>query len=97
MTTNDDLYLVHISIHGLIRGGDLELGRDADTGGQCKYVLELVRALAEHERVGQVDLLTRQVIDSKVSTETNLVADFVIATRTSASDLISSRTNSQAL
>jgi len=63
-TTN--LYLVHISIHGLIRGENLELGTDADTGGQCKYVVELVKALAEHERVGQVDLFTRAVIDPKV-------------------------------
>lgn len=69
MTDTENLYFVHLSIHGLIRGGDLELGRDADTGGQCKYVLELVRALAEHPKVGQVDLLTRQVIDPKVSTD----------------------------
>ena len=27
------LYIVLISVHGLIRGNDLELGRDADTGG----------------------------------------------------------------
>jgi len=27
-------YLLLISIHGLIRGHDMELGRDADTGGQ---------------------------------------------------------------
>lgn len=64
---SDDLYFVHISIHGLIRGENLELGRDADTGGQCRYVLELVKAMAEHEKVGQVDLFTRKVIDSKVS------------------------------
>lgn len=67
MTSTEDLYLVHISIHGLIRGENLELGRDADTGGQCKYVVELVKALAEHEKVGQVDLFTRRVIDGKVS------------------------------
>jgi len=30
------LYIVLISVHGLIRGHDLELGRDADTGGQTK-------------------------------------------------------------
>ena len=65
----DNLYFVHISIHGLIRGEDLELGRDADTGGQCKYVLELVKALAEHENVGQVDLFTRLVADPKVSSD----------------------------
>ncbi|MEM9658644.1 MAG: hypothetical protein AAF961_09815, partial [Planctomycetota bacterium] len=28
-----------ISLHGLIRGREPELGRDADTGGQIKYVL----------------------------------------------------------
>ena len=28
------LNILLISIHGLIRGQDLELGRDADTGGQ---------------------------------------------------------------
>lgn len=69
MPSTTNLYLVHISVHGLIRGENLELGRDADTGGQCKYVVELVKALAEHERVGQVDLFTRCVIDSKVGTD----------------------------
>jgi len=37
---NDGLFILLISIHGLIRGENLELGRDADTGGQTKYVLE---------------------------------------------------------
>lgn len=69
MNVPDNLYLVHLSIHGLIRGNHLELGRDADTGGQCRYVVELVRALAEHPKVGQVDLFTRRVIDAKVSTD----------------------------
>jgi len=63
----DQLYLVHISVHGLIRGHELELGRDADTGGQTKYVVELVRALGKKQQVGRVDLLTRQVVDPKVS------------------------------
>jgi sucrose-phosphate synthase len=62
-----DLYILLISVHGLIRGNDLELGRDADTGGQVKYVVELARALAAHPNVGRVDLVTRQVIDHKVS------------------------------
>lgn len=60
------LYVVMVSVHGLIRGHNLELGRDADTGGQIKYVVELARALAEHPEVERVDLLTRQVIDPKV-------------------------------
>lgn len=59
--------LLHISIHGLIRGEDMELGRDPDTGGQCLYVLELVKALSRDERVGRVSLLTRRVFDAKVS------------------------------
>jgi len=60
-------YIVLISIHGLVRGHDLELGRDADTGGQVKYVIELARALGEHPDVERVTLLTRRVVDSLVS------------------------------
>jgi len=61
------LYITLISLHGLIRGKDMELGRDADTGGQILYVVELARALAEQDSVARVDLFTRRVIDSKVS------------------------------
>lgn len=63
------LYIVLFSVHGLIRGEDLELGRDSDTGGQIKYVLELAQALGKHPGVERVDLITRQVIDQKVSPE----------------------------
>lgn len=65
--TGQGRYLMLISVHGLIRGEDLELGRDADTGGQTKYVVELARALAQHPDVGQVDLVTRRVLDRSVS------------------------------
>jgi sucrose-phosphate synthase len=34
---------LHLHLHGLIRSKNLELGRDADTGGQTQYVLELVK------------------------------------------------------
>ncbi|MBB1073840.1 HAD-IIB family hydrolase [Rhodoferax sp. 4810] len=61
------MYVLMLSIHGLIRGHDLELGRDADTGGQTKYVLELARALGERDDVNQVDLVTRRIIDPSVS------------------------------
>lgn len=66
---NDDNrpYIVLVSVHGLIRGQNLELGRDADTGGQTKYVVELARALGQHPDVGQVDLITRRVTDPSVS------------------------------
>ncbi|MCA1743807.1 MAG: glycosyltransferase, partial [Desulfovibrionales bacterium] len=60
------LYLVHLSIHGLVRGNDMELGRDSDTGGQVKYVVELARALGKAPQVSRVDLITRNILDSKV-------------------------------
>jgi len=56
-------------VHGLIRGHDLELGRDADTGGQIKYVVELARALGEHPDVARVDLVTRRLDDKSVSSD----------------------------
>lgn len=63
----DPLYVLLISVHGLIRGEALELGVDADTGGQCTYVLDLAKALAEHPEVGKVDLMTRLIEDPQVS------------------------------
>ena len=63
------LYIVLISVHGLIRGHDLELGRDADTGGQVKYVVELARALSLSAEVEKVILLTRRVIDEQISAD----------------------------
>ena len=61
------LYIVLVSVHGLIRGKDLELGRDADTGGQTKYVVELLRELGERPEVEQAILLTRRVVDPGLS------------------------------
>ena len=61
------MYIQSFSIHGLIRGTSPELGRDADTGGQVKYVLELARALSEFDEVDQVDLVTRLIDDPAVS------------------------------
>lgn len=62
-----DLYVLMLSMHGLMRGHDLELGRDADTGGQTLYVIELACALGRHPRVEQVDVVTRLVEDPAVS------------------------------
>ena len=59
-------YILSLSVHGLVRGTDIELGRDADTGGQVKYVVEQARALARHPAVRTVELVTRQVIDQKI-------------------------------
>ncbi|KAL9275035.1 putative sucrose-phosphate synthase 2 [Drosera capensis] len=60
------LYIVLISLHGLVRGENMELGRDSDTGGQVKYVVELARALAKMPGVYKVDLFTRQIMSSDV-------------------------------
>lgn len=67
MSHSSGLYILLVSVHGLIRGHNLELGRDADTGGQIKYVLELAQALVKHPQVERVDLVTRLVNDPKVS------------------------------
>ena len=64
-----ELYVLMLNLHGLMRGRDLELGRDADTGGQTLYVYELARALGRHARVEQVDVMTRLVDDPEVSTD----------------------------
>ena len=70
--TSSGLYIQLFSIHGLIRGEAPELGRDADTGGQVKYVLELARYLGNHPAVEQVDLFTRLIQDKKVSEDYSL-------------------------
>ncbi|MDH5183542.1 MAG: glycosyltransferase [Gammaproteobacteria bacterium] len=73
------LYIILVSVHGLIRSEEPQLGRDADTGGQVLYVLELARNLVRHPDVDKVDLLTRKVKDSKVdaiySQDTECVTD----------------------
>lgn len=65
----EGLYIALVSVHGLIRGQNLELGRDADTGGQTKYVVELARALASLPGVAAVDLFTRLVAAPKVDAD----------------------------
>ena len=64
--SGSSLYICLISIHGLIRGLNLELGRDADTGGQTLYVVEFAHALSRLPGVGRVDLVTRKVVDPRV-------------------------------
>ena len=58
-----------ISVHGLIRSHELELGRDADTGGQTKYVVELAQVLARQPGVAGVDLFTRLVAAPEVDAD----------------------------
>ena len=63
------LRLLHLNLHGLIRSHDLELGRDSDTGGQTLYVLELVKVLAARPEVDKVELITRLIVDRRVSSD----------------------------
>jgi len=60
------LYIGLVSVHGLVRGQHLELGRDADTGGQILYIIELARNLARHPDVERVDVFTRRIMDTRV-------------------------------
>ncbi|MBT8395423.1 MAG: HAD-IIB family hydrolase [Gemmatimonadetes bacterium] len=60
------LYFLSLSVHGLVRGTDTELGRDADTGGQVLYVMDQARILAQQPEIQLVEVLTRQVWDKRV-------------------------------
>jgi len=60
------LYVLSLTIHGLVRATEIELGRDADTGGQVSYVVDQARALAQHPDVERVDVVTRLIQDKRV-------------------------------
>ena len=64
---NNPLYVQLFSIHGLVRSENMELGRDADTGGQVKYIIELADSLSRRDEIRQVDLFTRLISDKTVS------------------------------
>ena len=58
---------IHLySLHGLFRANDLEIGRDADNGGQIIYVMELAKALSALPEVDHVHLFTRRIDDPKL-------------------------------
>jgi sucrose-phosphate synthase len=60
------LYILSLSVHGLVRSADIELGRDADTGGQVLYVMDQARIFARQREIQLVEVLTRQVWDKRV-------------------------------
>ena len=66
-----------INIHGLIRSSGLEIGRDADNGGQTRYVFELAEYLSRHPKVKQVHLITRLVDDPALSSDYSLPVEIV--------------------
>jgi len=69
MSSPTPIYIALISVHGLIRGHNLQLGCDSDTGGQTLYVIELANALSQQSKVAQVDLFTRRIVDDAVAAD----------------------------
>ncbi len=69
MKKTDGLYIQLFSIHGLVRPTNWEMGRNADTGGQVKYVVELAKALGETEGVRKVELFTRKITGKEYSND----------------------------
>ncbi|MBD3409778.1 MAG: HAD-IIB family hydrolase [Ignavibacteriales bacterium] len=63
------LFIQLYNIHGLLRGENLELGRNADTGGQTYYVYELAKAVAKREEVEEVEVVTRLIKDKGYSND----------------------------
>jgi len=67
MTHKKGLYIQMFSIHGLLRAENMELGHDADTGGQIKYVVELCKTLSVSDQIRKIDLFTRLIKDKSYS------------------------------
>jgi sucrose-phosphate synthase len=65
--TPQKYHIQMFSIHGLLRAENMQLGHDADTGGQIKYVVELCNTLSQSENVKRVELFTRYIQDKAVS------------------------------
>jgi len=66
-----------INVHGLFRGRNLELGRDADTGGQTKYVYEYVKELGKNSKVDNVFVMTKLLEDKRYSSDYSQVIEKV--------------------
>lgn len=65
--TPQKYHIQMFSVHGLLRAENMQLGHDADTGGQIKYAVELCDALSQSENVKRVDLFTRLIQDKAIS------------------------------
>lgn len=61
------LRIALMNVHGLVRGENLEIGRDADNGGQTRYVYDLAMHLSKHPKVKSVHIFTRLIDAPEVS------------------------------
>jgi sucrose-phosphate synthase len=77
MDDRKKLFVQLFNIHGLIRGSNLELGKDSDTGGQTKYVLEFAKALSQHPHIEKVEILTRYINDKNQSSDYSVPVEHV--------------------
>ena len=66
---NEPIRIILVNIHGLLKGSGLEIGRDADNGGQTKYVYEFADFLSRSPKVKQVHIFTRLIEDKELSRE----------------------------
>lgn len=73
----EKLTIALINIHGLVRGRGLEIGKDADNGGQTKYVFELAEYLSHSEAVEKVYIYTRLIEDASVSPDYGVPVEIV--------------------
>ena len=64
------MYIAMINIHGLMRKDNIEMGRDADTGGQTRYVVDLAKEISKNEDIS-VDIFTRKINDKRLSRDYN--------------------------
>lgn len=64
----DGLYIILISLHGLVRGQQMELGKDPDTGGQVSLPGFWERCIHIH---GGIQILTRWVFAWSGMTQAN--------------------------
>lgn len=66
-SSNEPIRIILVNIHGLVKGSGLEIGRDADNGGQTKYVYEFAQYLSRNPQVKQVHIFTRLIDDKELS------------------------------
>ncbi|NND31063.1 MAG: HAD-IIB family hydrolase [Saprospiraceae bacterium] len=79
MTTvhQQGMRILIINIHGLLRGNGLEIGRDADNGGQTRYVYEVAEELSRSPEVNHVDIFTRRIIDDQLSEDYSVPLEMI--------------------
>ena len=65
----EPIRIILLNIHGLLKGSGLEIGRDADNGGQTKYVYEFAHYLSQNPLVKHVHIFTRLIDDNALSPE----------------------------